>query len=119
MPKQPRVSLPNLDSLALSPLPAGCEDPVAGGEKRATCRAVAARSPNGTLLPIENGHLGLLGETRSHPGDARLKAVTVEQAKAEADRYSRRSRRHPLPHGLEVMDGLGIVMARRNSEGKT
>jgi hypothetical protein len=48
-----------------------------------------------------------------------LKAATVEQAKAEADRYSRRSKRHALPHGLEIIDRLGIVMARRNSEGKT
>ena len=66
-----------------------------------------------TVILDCSGKPAVILETRE------LKAVTVEQAKAEADRYSRRSNRHPLPHGVEVIDGLGIVMARRNSEGKT
>ena len=66
-----------------------------------------------TVILDCSGKPAVILETRE------LKAATVEQAKAEADRYSRRSKRHSLPHGLEVIDGLGIVMARRNYKGKT
>jgi hypothetical protein len=120
MPKRPRVSLRNLDSLALSPLPAACARILLQVLKSAPLAVQLQHAHRTapfyqlrTVILDCSGKPAVILETRE------LKAVTVEQAKAEADRYSRRSNRHPLPHGLEVIDGLGIVMACRNSEGKT
>ena len=119
MPKQPRVSLPNLDSLAVSPCRLRREDPAAGGEKRTTCPELQHVHRTAPLYLLRMVILDCSGKPAVILETRELKAATVKQAKAEADRHSRRSKRHPLPHGLEIIDGLGIVMARRNSEGKT
>ena len=67
------------------------------------CPAVAARSPNATHVPIENGHLRLLGETRSDPGEARTQGRDRRARKAEADRY------------LGARNGIPSHMALRSS----
>jgi hypothetical protein len=116
MPKQPRVSLPNLDSLAVSPRARILSQVVKSAPLAVQLQHAHRTAPFYQLRTVIldcSGKPAVILETRE------LKAVTVEQAKAEADRYSRRSKRHALPHGLEIIDRLGIVMARRNSEGKT
>jgi hypothetical protein len=115
MPKQPRVSLPNLDSLAISPR-ARILSQVVKSAPLAVQLQHAHQTP--PLYQLRTVILDCSGKPAVILERRELKAATVEQAKAEADRYSRRSKRHPLPHSLEVIDGLGIVMARRNSEGK-
>ena len=65
-----------------------------------------------TVILNCSGKPAVILETRE------LKAATVEQAKAEADRYSRRSKRQSLPHGLEIIDGLGIKKDHQKSKGK-
>jgi hypothetical protein len=42
-----------------------------------------------------------------------LRASTIEQAKAEAERHFWHRKQCPVPHGLEIIDGQGVVMARK------
>jgi hypothetical protein len=44
-----------------------------------------------------------------------LGASTIEQAKAEAERHSWRWKQRPVPHGLQVIDGQCVVVARLTS----
>jgi hypothetical protein len=46
-----------------------------------------------------------------------LRASTIEQAEAELERHSWHLNQHPLPHALEIIDGQGVVMARRRHGG--
>ena len=48
-----------------------------------------------------------------------LRALTIDQAKAEADLRSCHPKQRPMPHGLEIIDGQCVVLARRTYEGKT
>jgi hypothetical protein len=46
-----------------------------------------------------------------------LRASTIEQAKAEAERHSWRQKEPPVPHGLEIIDGQYVVVARLTLTG--
>jgi hypothetical protein len=47
-----------------------------------------------------------------------LSAQNVSEARAEADRYSRRRHEAVQPNGFEIVDGEGRVVSRRKYQGK-
>jgi hypothetical protein len=72
-----------------------------------------------TLYRLRTVVLDCSGKTAVVLATCDLTASTIEQAKAEAERHSCHPKQLPAPHGLEIIDGQCVVLARRTYEGQT
>jgi len=70
-----------------------------------------------TLYRLRTVVLDCLGKTAVVLETRDLTASTIEQAKAEAEGHSWRQKQPPVPHGLEVIDGQSVVVARLTLTG--
>jgi hypothetical protein len=70
-----------------------------------------------TLYRLRTIVLDCTGKTAVVLRTCSFRASTIEQAEAEAERHSWRLNQHPLPHALKIIDGQGVVVARRRHQG--
>jgi len=66
-----------------------------------------------TLYRLRTVVLDCSGKTAVVLETCDLRASTIEEAKAEAESHSSRFKQLPVPHGLEIIDGQRVVIARQ------